>query len=297
MKLANLAGRAALVVDGAAIDLEEASNGRFGPHPQDVLDGWGSFLAEAPEYLSGVGRPFAPDELDAPVPMPRQVFAIGLNYATHAREAGMEVPSVPATFTKFPTSITGPAAEVALPGPTVDWEVELVVVIGHRAEHVAAADAWWHVAGLTLGQDLSDRTMQFAAGNQFSLGKSHRGFAPTGPWIVTPDELTDPDDIAIGCSVNGEEVQSGRTGDLVFPVPRLIEELSAVVTLLPGDLIFTGTPSGVGMGMSPPRYLDPGDVVESWGEGIGTMVTRFSERGGGPAAAGSGADATGFQAP
>jgi 2-keto-4-pentenoate hydratase/2-oxohepta-3-ene-1,7-dioic acid hydratase in catechol pathway len=162
---------------------------------------------------------------------------------------------------------------VALPCDTVDWEVELVVVIGRRADAVAASDAWWHVAGLTIGQDLSDRTLQFAAGNQFSLGKSHRGFAPTGPWIVTTDELVDPDDLGLGCSVDGVERQNARTSDLIVGVAELVEYLSSVTTLLPGDLIFTGTPAGVGMGMSPPRYLRPGEVVESWIEGIGTMTT------------------------
>jgi 2-keto-4-pentenoate hydratase/2-oxohepta-3-ene-1,7-dioic acid hydratase in catechol pathway len=207
------------------------------------------------------------------VPLPRQVFAIGLNYASHAEESGMEVPRRPATFTKFPTCVTGPHAEVHLPCDTVDWEVELVVVIGHRADAVAAPDAWWHVAGLTIGQDLSDRTLQFDAGSQFSLGKSHRGFAPTGPWIVTVDELVDPDDLGLGCSVDGVERQSARTSDLVVGVAGLVEYLSSVTSLLPGDLIFTGTPAGVGMGMSPPRYLRQGEVVESWIEGIGTMTT------------------------
>jgi 2-keto-4-pentenoate hydratase/2-oxohepta-3-ene-1,7-dioic acid hydratase in catechol pathway len=274
MRLANLAGRAALVVgEDAAIDVHDASNGRFGPSTLEVLDDWGRFAAEAQEYTAGVAQPFRPEDLGAPVPLPRQVFAIGLNYASHAQESGMEVPTSPATFTKFPSCVTGPRAEVRLPCHTVDWEVELVVVIGHRADAIAARDAWWHVAGLTIGQDLSDRTLQFAAGNQFSLGKSHRGFAPTGPWIVTTDELVDPDDLGLGCSVDGVERQNARTSDLVVGVSGLVEYLSSVTTLLPGDLIFTGTPAGVGMGMSPPRYLRPGEVVESWIEGIGTMTT------------------------
>lgn len=274
MRLANLAGRAVLVVgEDAAVDVHEASNGRFGPSTMEVLEDWGSFEAEAREYTSGVAQPFRTEDLGPPVPMPRQVFAIGLNYASHARESGIEVPGSPATFTKFPTCVTGPKAQVSLPCDTVDWEVELVAVIGRRADRVPAADAWWHVAGVTIGQDLSDRTLQFAAGNQFSLGKSHRGFAPSGPWIVTVDELVDPDDLALGCSVNGEERQRARTSDLIVGVPGLIAHLSSVTTLLPGDLIFTGTPSGVGMAMSPPRYLRPGDVIESWIEGVGTMTT------------------------
>jgi 2-keto-4-pentenoate hydratase/2-oxohepta-3-ene-1,7-dioic acid hydratase in catechol pathway len=139
---------------------------------------------------------------------------------------------------------------------------------------VAEEDGWAHVAGLAVGQDISDRTLQAAAGAQFALGKSRRGFGPIGPWLVTPDELADPDDLGLGCSVDGETVQDSRTGDLVFSVPRLVAELSAVLSLLPGDVIFTGTPAGVGMGRRPPRYLQPGQVLESWIEGIGTIRNR-----------------------
>jgi 2-keto-4-pentenoate hydratase/2-oxohepta-3-ene-1,7-dioic acid hydratase in catechol pathway len=166
---------------------------------------------------------------------------------------------------------------VEIPAPTTDWEVELVVVMGRRAHRVHADAAWSHVAGLTIGQDLSERTLQ-RAGNvpQFGLGKSYPGFGPTGPWLVTLDEFADPDDLALSCSVNGVVMQDSRTSDLVFSVPRLIEYLSAVVVLLPGDVIFTGTPSGVGSARKPPQYLVPGDVVVSRIEGIGTLTTRFA---------------------
>src|SRR5581483_4055963 len=137
----------------------------------------------------------------------RQVFAIGLNNRAHAEEAELGVPTVPATFTKFPTCLTGPFDDVQLPGDTIDWEVELVAVIGTRADRVGEAEAWAHVAGLTVGQDISDRHLQFAAGGQFSLGKSRRGYGPMGPWIVTIDEVPDPDDLALGCSVDGDTVQ------------------------------------------------------------------------------------------
>ena len=133
----------------------------------------------------------------------------------------MAVPSVPATFTKFPASLSGPFDDIEIVGETVDWEVELVAVIGTRADRVDEADAWSHVAGLTVGQDISDRTLQFAAGSQFSLGKSRRGYGPMGPWVVTPDEVPDPDDLALGCSVDGETVQDARTSDLIFSVPQL----------------------------------------------------------------------------
>jgi 2-keto-4-pentenoate hydratase/2-oxohepta-3-ene-1,7-dioic acid hydratase in catechol pathway len=206
------------------------------------------------------------------------VFAIGLNYRDHAAESGMPVPDAPATFTKFPTCITGPCADVELPSTAVDWEVELVVVIGLRAHRVAEGAAWTHVAGLTVGQDLSERIVQWAGGGQFSLGKSFPGFGPLGPCLVTPDALADADDLAIRCAVNGEVVQSSRTSDMVFGVPRLIAELSAVVPLLPGDVIFTGTPAGIGATRKPPRFLQPGDVVTSAIEGIGELRNRCVAR-------------------
>lgn len=151
-----------------------------------------------------------------------------------------------------------------------------MAVIGTRADRVADVDGWGHVAGLTVGQDISDRTLQFAAGGQFSLGKSYRGYGPTGPWLVTPDELADPDDLALGCAIDGEKVQDARTSDLIFGVPRLIAELSAVVPLLPGDVIFTGTPAGVGISRQPARFLRPGETLESWVEGIGTIRNRLT---------------------
>jgi 2,4-didehydro-3-deoxy-L-rhamnonate hydrolase len=168
-------------------------------------------------------------------------------------------------------SHAGPFADIEIPAPTTDWEVELVAVIGVRADRVAEADAWAHIAGLTVGQDISERTLQFAAAGQFSLGKSYRGFAPIGPWLVTPDEVDNPDDLALGCRLDGETMQDSRSGDLIFSIPQLVAELSAVLPLLPGDLIFTGTPAGVGMMREPSRFLQPGEVLETWVEGIGTM--------------------------
>jgi 2-keto-4-pentenoate hydratase/2-oxohepta-3-ene-1,7-dioic acid hydratase in catechol pathway len=159
----------------------------------------------------------------------------------------------------------------------VDWEVELVVVIGRAARRVDAADGWSHVAGLTVGQDLSARDVQMAGSlPQFSLGKSFPGCGPIGPWVVTTDELDDPDDLEIGCSVNGEPVQSDRTSSMLFPVPPIAARLSAICPLLPGDLIFTGTPAGVGNRMDPPRHLRPGDELVSTIDGIGTLTTRFA---------------------
>lgn len=139
---------------------------------------------------------------------------------------------------------------------------------------MAESDAWRHVAGLTVGQDISDRHLQFAAGAEFSLGKSRRGYGPMGPWVVTPDEVPNPDDLALSCSVDGEKMQDSRTSDLIYGLPRLVAELSAVLPLLPGDVIFTGTPAGVGFARRPPRFLARGQVLESWIEGIGTIRNR-----------------------
>jgi 2-keto-4-pentenoate hydratase/2-oxohepta-3-ene-1,7-dioic acid hydratase in catechol pathway len=273
MKLANVDGRAALVLGDEIADVATASGGRFGPDPMAAYDDWDAFADFAAGVTTGTG-PLEPATLGLPVPRPRQVFAIGLNYRSHAEESGMEVPDVPATFTKFPASLAGPFDDIELGCATADWEVELVAVIGRRADHVPAADGWSHVAGVAVGQDISDRHLQFAAGGQFSLGKSRRGYGPVGPWVVTPDELPDPDDLAVGCSIDGEVVQDARTDDLVFGVPRLVAELSALLPLLPGDLVFTGTPAGVGFTRQPPRFLQPGELLETWIEGIGTLRNR-----------------------
>ncbi|NMO32711.1 fumarylacetoacetate hydrolase family protein [Streptomyces sp. GMY01] len=272
MRIANLAGRLVLVTGTDAVDVEEASQGRFGSDPSAVYRDWQAFTAWATSADLPAGRPLDESLLGAPVPEPAQVFAIGLNYREHAIESGLDFPVEPPVFTKFRTSITGPYGDLALPGDTVDWEAELVVVIGREAHHVAAANAWEYVAGLTAGQDYSERTRQLVPpAPQFSLGKSFPGFAPIGPAVVTPDELPDPGNLEIGCSINGEQVQKARTSDLIFSIPVLIERLSAVLPLQPGDLIFTGTPSGVGGGRNPKRFLTAGDEVVTWIEGIGQL--------------------------
>jgi 2-keto-4-pentenoate hydratase/2-oxohepta-3-ene-1,7-dioic acid hydratase in catechol pathway len=274
MKLANHNGRAALVIGDEIADIETVSERRFGPDPMALFGEWDALVDFANAVTTTTG-PLLEASLGNPVPRPHQVFAIGLNYRGHAEESGAELPTVPAVFTKFPTSLAGPFDDITVVGDTVDWEVELVAVIGRVADHVAGPDAWSYVAGLTIGQDISDRHLQFAAGGQFSLGKSRRGYGPVGPWIVTPDEFTDPDDLALGCSVSGETMQDARTNDLVFNVPQLVTELSAILPLLPGDLIFTGTPAGVGIVRKPPQFLKPGDLLETWIEGIGTMRNRI----------------------
>lgn len=270
MKLANHRGRAVLVLDDSVADVEQASGGRFGPDPMGVYDDWAAFVDFARGVTAG-SAPLLETELGCPVPWPRQVFAIGVNYQSHAEESGMAVPAVPAVFTKFPASLAGPFDDIEIVGGTIDWEAELVAVIATHTDRVAETDAWSHVAGLTVGQDVSDRTLQFAAGSQFSLGKSRRGYGPMGPWVVTLDDVPDRDDLFLGCSVDGEKMQSARTSDLIFTVPRLIAELSSVLPLLPGDVIFTGTPAGIGATRQPPRFLQPGQVLETWIDGIGTI--------------------------
>jgi 2-keto-4-pentenoate hydratase/2-oxohepta-3-ene-1,7-dioic acid hydratase in catechol pathway len=276
VKLANVDGRAALVLGDQIADVATASDGRFGADPMAHYDQWAEFRDFAATVTTPTG-PLVEAALRNPVPRPRQVFAIGLNYRSHAEESGAALPEVPAVFTKFPASLAGPFDDIAVAGPSVDWEVELVVVIGRTADRVTTSDAWSHVAGVTIGQDISDRHLQFAAGAQFSLGKSRRGYGPIGPWVVTPDELNNPDDLTLGCSVNGEKMQDARTTDLVFDVPQLIAEISAVLPVLPGDVIFTGTPAGVGVVRKPPQFLQPGDTLETWIEGIGTIRNRIVE--------------------
>lgn len=272
MKIANLDGRAVLITATGAIDIFEATAGEFGPSLHSIFDRWEQFVPAA-AGIEADAIPYEDERLGPPSPTPRQVFAIGLNYRAHAEESNQQLPSMPATFTKFPSALNGPFHPIELPGvaDTVDWEVELVVVIGRVAADVDRADAWDYVAGLTVGQDISERTTQMAAGRQFSLGKSFRTFAPTGPWIVTLDEIDDRDDLALGCSIDGETVQSSSTSDLIFPVDDLIARLSAIVTLYPGDLIFTGTPAGVGAARTPPRFLAAGQVLETWVDGIGRL--------------------------
>jgi 2,4-didehydro-3-deoxy-L-rhamnonate hydrolase len=282
VRVGNLSGRLTVFTDRGAVDVEKASDGRFGPDPQAVYPVWADFLSWASgqrdiaELADAVAHD--PADLGPPAPAPAQVFAIGLNYLDHAEESKLAVPDTfPPVFTKFRTALSGPVTTVALPpGGHTDWEVELVVVLGRRAERVSAEDAWSYVAGLTVGQDLSERVRQLAGpAPQFSLAKSFPGFAPTGPWLVTPDELDDPDDLELGCSIDGETMQHARTNLMVFSVPELIAGLSAILPLLPGDLIFTGTPAGVGLGRDPQRWLQPGEELVTYITGIGELRQRF----------------------
>jgi 2-keto-4-pentenoate hydratase/2-oxohepta-3-ene-1,7-dioic acid hydratase in catechol pathway len=270
MRIANVSGRAHLVADGRLVDVERSSGGRLPADPMALIGA-----------LDSVGELAVPDDapaldgarLDPPVPRPSKILAVGLNYRGHAEESGLDIPEQPVVFAKLPSALCGPTDDIAIPGgrSRVDWEAELVLVIGRRGRHVSAADAWSYVAGVTAGQDISDREEQFRALRQFTMAKSFDTYAPLGPVVTTTDELANPDDLAITCSVDGETVQSSRTADLIFPVRELIAWTSRICTLEAGDLIFTGTPSGVGDGRKPPRYLAPGMLVVTELEGVGTM--------------------------
>ena len=272
MRIANRAGRAVFVnaAGDGWIDISRSTG--LPTDPLALLDRWAELSGTA---AGDDWQPLDATELGAPIANPRQVFALAVNYRDHAAEAGSDAPDAPYVFTKFPSCITGPFADVVLTSNRADWEVELVVVIGRRAERVAAADAWSVVAGLTIGQDISERRLQFRKPiPHLSIAKSLPTFGPTGPWIVTPDEFANPDDLALRCAIDGEEMQSSRTSAMVFGVGAIIEAISAAVTLLPGDLIFTGTPSGVGSTRDPRRYLEPGNLITSEVEGIGVMRNR-----------------------
>ena len=276
MRIGTLNNRYHALAANLALDIAEASQGRFAADGFEIFErfdelaGW---LATVPDAAY---TPFDPGALGPPVPMPRQVFAIGLNYRDHAAESGLAEPDEPLVFTKYPTSITGPSATVALPSEHVDWEAELIAVIGARAEHVKAANAWRFIAGLTVGQDLSERRVQLAGpAPQFSLGKSYPGFGPTGPAIVTLDEIANVDNLEVGCLLDDEVLQKGRTSDLIFSIPQLVEHISAICPMLPGDLIFTGTPAGVGGARTPNRFLTPGSVLITAIEGIGELRNRL----------------------
>jgi len=273
-RLANVAGRAALLDDHSWYDLATVC-GR-----DEMADPMAAVAAH--RELGAIAAGLDPNKAQAQltdatlgpcVPTPQKVFGIGLNYRSHAEETKAPLPPAPLTFTKFPSCLVGPTSDVVLSGDKVDWEVELVVVIGTAGRHIARDAAWSHIAGLTLGQDISDRTVQrLGTPAQFSLGKSFDSYGPIGPAVVSVDAFPNPDDIGLWCDVSGERMQDSRTSDLIFTVPELVEYLSSICTLVPGDLIFTGTPSGVGAVRG--RFLKDGDVIESGAEVIGGLFNR-----------------------
>ena len=274
-RLANVDGRAVLVDGDAYHDLEACTDGALGPDPMAAVASHRALhdVAAGLHGRSPEGS-LADVAVGPPVPRPTNVFAIGLNYRAHAAESGMgDEPAAPVVFTKFPTCICAPGTDVVLEADSVDYEVELVVAIGTGGKAIAAADAWSHVAGVTAGQDISDRALQFAATPpHFALAKSRDTYGPIGPVLVSPDAFADPDDLTLTCEVNGERRQHASTTDMFFGVPALIEYLSGILALRPGDLIFTGTPDGVGMARG--ELLRPGDVITTTIEGVGSFTNR-----------------------
>ncbi len=214
----------------------------------------------------------ADTRLGTPFCRPSKLVCIGLNYAKHAEEAGMQIPKEPVLFFKATSAIVGPNDDVIIPkgSEKTDWEVELAVVIGEKASYVAEADAMNHVAGYVLHNDYSERAWQIEREGQWCKGKGCDTFAPLGPFLATADEISDPHNLNLWLSVNGELLQNSNTSDFVFNIPEAISYISKFMTLLPGDVISTGTPFGVGLGFDPPRYLKPGDVVELGIDGLGT---------------------------
>jgi 2-keto-4-pentenoate hydratase/2-oxohepta-3-ene-1,7-dioic acid hydratase in catechol pathway len=273
-RLANVEGRAALVAGDDYYDLEKISGGQVGPDPMAALAATDQ-LKELSAGLSGqtpTGR-LADVRLGAPAPRPMNSFGIGLNYRNHAEEGGMPIPDAPLTFAKFGSCICGPTDDVVLRSDYVDYEGELVAVIGREAKDVSVEQAWDYVAGLCVGQDISDRPVQFtSAPPQFNLGKSFDTYGPIGPVLVSPDQLDDPNSLELLCEVNGEVRQKDNTNELIFDVPTLVSYLSQMLTLVPGDVIFTGTPGGVGVFQK--KLLKDGDIVRTSISGLGTIENR-----------------------
>jgi len=274
MKLANLGGRPYLVDGKRTLDVSAASEGRFSSNDV-VLTAWTEFESWARSVRDPQWEPMPDAPSGPPVPNPGVIWAAGLNYGHHRREAlglgGGEDHGLPETFLKSPRAVTGPTSNIELPSNTVDYEVELVIVIGDKASRVARRDAMGYVAGFMVGQDVTDRAMQYAAVPQLSMSKSFQTFAPMGPYLVSVDELLALEDAVIECRLNGELMQSDVLGSMLRGVPELIELFSGVAPLEPGDLIFCGTPSGVGHRRTPKRFLVPGDEVVSSIAGIGTI--------------------------
>ena len=253
--------------DASAVDLGIADrfaiDGRFLNRLSDDIDG-------CPEIDP------ADVHLLAPVPRPGKVICIGLNYADHAEESGMEPPETPLVFSKFSSNVVGPGATVPLPAgeSETDYEAELAVVIGRRAWRIDASQAMNHVLGYTCANDLSARAFQFADG-QWQRGKSCEGFCPLGPFIATKDEVEDPHDLGIRLRLNGTTVQESWTSQLIFDVPTLVAHLSGFVSLEPGDVILTGTPPGVGFARKPPIRLAPGDHMTVEIDKLGSLKTKM----------------------
>ena len=273
-KLANIKGRAALLNEESFYDLEKISEGNLSHDTTNAL----FHLEELDELsnklndLEATGK-ISEAEFDAPVSFPKNCYAVGLNYRNHAEEANMTIPEVPMVFTKHTSCLVGATADVEMRSNYVDYEAELVVVIGLSGKDISKDQAWNHVAGLCVGQDISDRPAQFASTPpMFNLGKSFDTFGPMGPALVSPDSLLNKESLVIECKVNDEIRQNDNTDDLIFDVPTIISYLSEIVTLNTGDVIFTGTPGGVGVSQG--KFLKDGDIITTSIKGLGTLTNK-----------------------
>ena len=273
-KLANIKGRAALLNEESFYDLEKISEGNLSHDTTNAL----FHLEELDELsnklndLEATGK-ISEAEFDAPVSFPKNCYAVGLNYRNHAEEANMTIPEIPMVFTKHTSCLVGATADVEMRSNYVDYEAELVVVIGLSGKDISKDQAWNHVAGLCVGQDISDRPAQFASTPpMFNLGKSFDTFGPMGPALVSPDSLLNKESLVIECKVNDEIRQNDNTNDLIFDVPTIISYLSEIVTLNTGDVIFTGTPGGVGVSQG--KFLKDGDIITTSIKGLGTLTNK-----------------------
>ncbi|WP_437398732.1 fumarylacetoacetate hydrolase family protein [Flagellimonas lutimaris] len=248
---------------------------KFGKDYDEAFFG-GNGIAELKEWLMENGQDCPVIDrgtrLGTPLARPSKIVCVGLNYAKHAQESGMDIPKEPVLFFKATSAIVGPNDDVIIPkgSAKTDWEVELAFVIGKKASYVEEASAMDHVAGYVLHNDYSEREFQLEREGQWVKGKSCDTFAPLGPFLATKDEIKDPHNLNLWLKLNGETMQDSNTSDFVFGIPKLVSYISQFMTLLPGDIISTGTPFGVGLGLTPPRYLKPGDVVELGIDGLGS---------------------------
>ena len=273
-KLGNVNGNAALIKNESYYELSDISNGALSNDPSqsiNSLDALSKLYTQIDDFEpSGT---ITNESMGAPITNSRNCFAVGLNYKNHAEESGMEIPLFPMIFTKHTSCIVGPFENIEMRSDLVDYEAELVAVIGKEGKNISKENAWDHVAGLTVGQDISDRAVQFhATPPQFNLGKSFDTFGPIGPILVSPDEFEDPNSLELECSVNGELRQKDNTNDLIFDIPYIISYVSEFITLEPGDLIFTGTPAGVGATQG--KCLKDGDILSTTIKGIVTIENK-----------------------
>ena len=258
-----------LLADGTKIDVsafgQDYDEAFFGSNGINKLLAWlGANQNNCPVIGDDV-------RVGPPLSRPSKIVCVGLNYAKHAAESGMDIPEEPVLFFKASSAIVGPFDPIVIPkgSEKTDWEVELAVVIGQKASYVGETDALNHIAGYVLHNDVSERAYQLERSGQWVKGKSCDTFAPIGPFIATPDEIGDPNNLNLWLKLNGEEMQNSSTSDFIFNIQHVVSYISQFMTLLPGDIISTGTPFGVGLGLTPPRYMQDGDVVELGIEGLG----------------------------